>query len=47
MLLETAEVEIRKISLAIINKSLSPGLNEKIKNEALVVFKQLILILFL
>lgn len=35
MLLETAEVEIRKISLAIINKSLSPGLNEKIKNEAL------------
>lgn len=35
MLLETAEVEIRKISLAIINKSLSPSLNEKMNSENL------------
>ena len=35
MLLETAEVEIRKISLAIINKSLSPGFNSILVNQIL------------
>ena len=35
ILLETAEVEIRKISLAIINKSISPALNDKINSDEL------------